>query len=111
MWQPGAASTALDSFKPMLQQIAAHSHLLANYVNRYFEDIFVHLTALYQAMANGATLYYVVGNSTFYQILVPVEQIYAHVLRQVGFQAIDIKTLRKRNSKKELFEFIITARK
>ena len=41
--------------------------------------------------------------------LVPVEQIYASLLTQCGFHNAASKVLRKRNSKKELFEFGVPA--
>jgi hypothetical protein len=40
-----------------------------------------------------------------------VEELYAAMLTELGFVNVDIITIRKRNSKKELFEFHITATK
>ena len=56
-------------------------------------------------------MHYVVGNSSFYGELVPTERIYAELLSEVGFGAVSIRTLRKRNSKHELFEFDVSAKK
>jgi len=52
----------------------------------------------------------VVGNSTFYDVLVPVEALYAELLEQHGFAGVEVKRIRKRNSKKALFEFSVSAR-
>jgi hypothetical protein len=56
-----------------------------------------------------AEVHYIVGNSTFYSVLLPVEQIYAAMLDTLGFKQIECKPIRKRNSKKELIEFDVTA--
>ena len=47
----------------------------------------------------------------FYGILVPVERIYAEMLAQLGFADIRCRPIRKRNSKKELIEFEVSARR
>ena len=59
---------------------------------------------------NDKVVIYVVGNSTFYNVLVPVEQVYAEMLSQLGFSNVECVPLRKRNSKKELIEFDVRAR-
>jgi hypothetical protein len=52
-----------------------------------------------------------VGNSTFYGHLVPAQDWYRRLLLEAGFDPVRVTTIRKRNSKKELFEFDVTARK
>jgi hypothetical protein len=110
-WQPEEDHIHYLGFESIIQQIARQSFLLANYVHKYFIDISIHLNGLYDAVAPGASVFYIVGNSKFYETLVPVEQIYAQLLSQSGFVDIKIETLRKRNSKKELLEFVISAKK
>ena len=83
--------------------------LLAAYLDRYFEDTERHLRALRPLVAPGGQIHYVVGNSTFYGQLVPVEELYAELMERAGFRRPQIATLRKRNSKKELFEFRVSA--
>jgi hypothetical protein len=56
-------------------------------------------------IARGGRVDYVVGNSTFYGVLVPTERLYAELLAEHGFEDVRVVRLRKRNSKKELFEF------
>ncbi|MDQ2809673.1 MAG: site-specific DNA-methyltransferase [Chloroflexota bacterium] len=97
------------SFVTMLQAIGQRSPLLANYVHKYFVDITEHLTQLRQVLVPGAKIHYIVGNSKFYDTLVPVDTIYAQLLEQLGFQAVGVEVLRKRNSKKELYEFVVSA--
>lgn len=56
-------------------------------------------------------MHYVVGNSKFYDWMVPVQDILASIFRAEGLVDAQARVLRKRNSKKELFEFVVTARK
>jgi hypothetical protein len=113
-WRPGGERLTNDRLETLLDQIAHHANksgqVLANYVARYFDDIWLHFQGLRSVLASGAELHYVVGNSTFYDVLVPVEQIYAEMLNGLGFDAIACHPIRKRNSKKELIEFDVTAR-
>jgi hypothetical protein len=51
-----------------------------------------------------------VGNSSFYGVLVPVEQILAEFFAEQGFSSVEVVPLRKRNCKKELREFEIIGR-
>ncbi len=85
--------------------------LLARYLERYFVDTRDHLERLCDHLEPGAAVTYVVGNSAFYGTLVPVESLYADLMVDVGLEAPRIDVLRKRNSKKELFEFAVHARR
>ncbi len=113
-WQPGDEQFANDRLETVLDQIADHANrsgqVLANYVARYFDDIWRHFQGLRSVLAPGAELHYIVGNSSFYDVLLPVEQIYAEMLTRLGFESIACHPIRKRNSKKELIEFDVTAR-
>ncbi len=84
--------------------------LLARYLDRYFEDVLAHLDGLRARLAPGARVDYVVGNSTFYEVLVPVERIYADLLAELGFRDVAHVAVRKRNSKKALYEYRVSAR-
>ena len=55
-------------------------------------------------------VHYIVGNSTFYGVLLPVEELYAEMLRRLQFTDVKYRAIRKRNSKRELFEFDVSAR-
>lgn len=101
-------------FRRILEKIAhvdnANGNLLANYIARYFEDMYRHLSGLTKRLNAGAELHYIIGNSTFYGVLLPVEKLYVDIMKRLGYDEIVVRTLRKRNSKKELLEFDVSAR-
>lgn len=83
--------------------------LLGNYVDKYFDDMFGHFKALKRVVRPGGQIHYIIGNSTFYGTLVNTQEIYADMLRKIGFGNVDITPMRKRNSKKELVEYCVSA--
>ncbi|MCC5811560.1 MAG: hypothetical protein JJU06_14415 [Ectothiorhodospiraceae bacterium] len=83
---------------------------LSRYVVKYFFDMAKHIESIKSVLRPGAEVHYVVGNSTFYGHLVSTEAVYAELLENEGFSSVDVRILRKRNSKKELFEFVVSAR-
>ncbi|WP_089727423.1 hypothetical protein [Candidatus Thiosymbion oneisti] len=85
--------------------------LLSNYVAKYFEDMWHHLRDVANVMKIGGTVHYIIGNSRFYDTVVPVERLFAEMLTESGFSDARITRTRKRNSKKELYEFDVSARK
>lgn len=85
-----------------------HGTVLANYVTKYFDDIWEHLQSLPPVLSPNAEVHYVVGNSTFYGSLISTEKIYADMLTKLGFRNVKCEAIRKRNSKKELVEFDVT---
>lgn len=87
-----------------------NGRILANYVTKYFDDMWSHFQGLPAILAPDAEVHYIVGNSTFYGTLLSAERIYAGMLTRVGFEAVECRPIRKRNSKKELIEFDVTAR-
>lgn len=99
------------NFTDMIRRVAEHSDLLARYIAKYFVDMKQHITELYKVTKSNARIFYVVGNSKFYSVLVPTEQIIASLLQNMGFGEIEITLLRKRTSKKELYEYIVSARR
>jgi hypothetical protein len=93
---------------------AAHAKngiLLANYIHRYFEDMGSHLAAMLPLLKRGASVHYIVGNSIFYGHMVPAEAYLAEQMAAVGLCDIQCEPIRKRNSKKGLVEFHVTARR
>jgi len=88
---------------------AKSGDILARYVGKYFEDIWLHLQSAVQAMKPGGEMHYIVGNSKFYDVLVPVERVYEDMLKQLGVAHTEIRALRKRSSKKELVEYDVIA--
>jgi hypothetical protein len=85
--------------------------LLSNYVAKYFEDMWRHIRDVAKVISTGGTVHYVVGNSSFYNVVVPVERLFADMLTQAGFRGAQVTRIRNRNSKKELYEYDVTATK
>ena len=112
-WSAKAACWLPERLAPILSKIASgdevNGMLLANYVAKYCEDMSTHFDSLRKFLRAGARIHYIVGNSTFYGVLVPTEQLYADMLRKYGFEDIRARAIRKRNSKKELVEFDVSA--
>ncbi|MBI4568693.1 MAG: SAM-dependent methyltransferase [Planctomycetes bacterium] len=98
-------------FDACIQGIKEHSDLLGRYVHKYFEDAALHVASLVTILARGARVHYVVGNSKFYDVLLPTEEIYAAIFEAAGMGNVVVERIRKRTSKKELFEFIVHATK
>lgn len=112
-WSAKAAVRRPERLAPILSEIAHDGNLngglLANYVAKYFEDMSTHFDGLRKVLSPGARIHYIVGNSTFYGVVVPTEQLYADMLREYGFEDVEVRAIRKRNSKKELIEFDVSA--
>jgi hypothetical protein len=108
-WQPEEGPIC-EILEEITDKINQRSPILANYVCRYFRDVSTHIFNLTKVLAAGAKIFYIVGNSKFYDTLVPVEKIYINLFKQGGFNNVKSEVLRKRNSKKELYEYIISAR-
>ena len=88
----------------------ANCELLAIYVHKYFHDIDKHIASIKTALKDGAEVRYIIGNSIFYGINVPAPDLYEEALRANGFVDVAAKAIRKRNSKKGLFEYCVSAR-
>ncbi|WP_244486028.1 hypothetical protein [Bradyrhizobium viridifuturi] len=113
-WKPSSEEFSLDVLRDAIERIAhgdnKNGKLLSNYVAKYFDDMWAHFRGLRTILADDARLHYIVGNSTFYGVLLPVEEIYMAMLKELGFAKVECRAIRKRNSKKELIEFDVTAR-
>jgi hypothetical protein len=111
-WSPDAGAPPLPSdLAPLLGCIAEQSPILSNYVRKYFHDMALHLASLAPVLRRGGRAQFVIGNSKFYDVVVPVEQLLAEQFTMIGFRRVTIQTLRKRSSKKELFEYLVSADK
>jgi hypothetical protein len=106
-----AAAVPFDGFDAIVAAIAERSEVLARYVAKYFHDATLHAASLFDVMKRGGSAHYIVGNSKFYDVMLPVESIYAAIFEAAGFADARITTIRKRTSKKELFEFVVSASK
>ena len=93
----------------ILETEKKNASLMANYVWKYFHDMHLHLQNLRTSLKKGAVLSYIVGNSNFYGVQVQTEKLLEDSLKSLGFTNISNKVVRKRNSKKDLFEYCIYA--
>jgi hypothetical protein len=107
-WEP-ESSLDLRRLRPLLLEIATQSPLLARYVERYFCDMDQHIAGLARVMAPRARAHYVIGNSKFFDVVVPAEKLFADLFKRHGFSKPQIRVLRRRTSKKELFEYLVSA--
>lgn len=110
-WAPAGTFVPAGMTAVLKKIRAAHAHngiLLANYVHRYFEDMFEHLGSMLALLRRGASVHYIVGNSIFYGHLVPAEKYLAEQMAAVGLRDVRVVPIRKRNSKKGLVEFHVT---
>lgn len=111
-WRPPKEITVpYSEFNSILSRIAVRSALLSQYVHKYFCDMATHVKALFKVVRPQGSVHYVVGNSKFYDVLLPVQDIFASLFSAAGFVDMRVEIIRKRTSKKELFEYVVTARK
>lgn len=111
-WNPDPnSSLPFDDFQEILSRISIHSPILAKYVEKYFYDMLTHCYQAMKVVKHGGSIHYVVGNSKFFDQVVPVEKMFAAMFESVGFVDVHISILRKRSSKKELLEFLVSAKK
>ena len=110
LWQTKSA-IPLEELAMLIQRIAKHSDVLARYVAKYFFDMLLHVRSLSRVVARGGQVHYVVGNSKFFDVLVPVERLFAEIFELCGFRDASVTTLRKRTSKRELYEYLVSATK
>lgn len=113
-WEPSGELPLDATFGEVLARIRNSSEkngpLLSRYVHKYFQDVWDHLRSAHRVIAPGGRAIYVIGNSTFFGQVVHTEKWYAELMARAGFKEISVSALRKRNSKKELFEYAVTGR-
>jgi DNA modification methylase len=98
-----------EALRGIPERIGEHSHLMQNYVIKYFNDIEQHMESLKPFLRRRAQLAYVIGNSKFYKIVLPSDEILADIFEANGFRIISIERMRRRNSKSGLYEAIVFA--
>lgn len=111
-WKPTDAFIP-KCLPPIIQKIREshpkNGELMAQYVHKYFDDMFVHFQDAARIVRRGGSAHYIIGNSTFYGHIVPAERLYCEQLVEAGFRRAEARAIRKRNSKKELVEFHVIA--
>lgn len=111
-WQPPIdIDVPHKDFDEILKRVAERSPVLSRYIHKYFYDVVHHCHEIFRVVKPGGGVNYIIGNSKFYDVMLPSQEIYAAIFESCGFEQINIRTIRKRTSKKELFEFVVSARK
>jgi len=109
-WHPTEVTMAsIPPFHAMLHEIETKQPILSRYIHKYFSDMKTHIGELTKVLRRGGKCFYIVGNSKFYDTLVSVEEYFACLFKEEGFSNVTIDILRKRSSKKELFEYVVSA--
>lgn len=113
-WKPIENAYYSEQLESVLSRVSQPNNsngiILAAYIRKYCVDMAEHFSGLRTVLAPNARIHYIVGNSFFYGELVSAEQLYAHMLESLGYKSISIRPIRKRNSKKGLIEFDVSAR-
>lgn len=110
-WKPdGRVRVPFTGFARIVAAISETEPLLGSYVHRYFEDMVQHAKSLFRVMLPGGRVQYVVGNSKFYDVMLPAQDIFAAVFEDAGFTDATVTCVRKRTSKRELYEYLVEAR-
>ena len=112
-WTPESSTPIDEEMNAVCERIAAdgkkNGPLLANYVSKYHHDMWEHFQSITGLVRKGGTLSYIIGNSTFYGHEVPAHKWYADMLKALGYEDVQVTTIRKRNSNKKLFEYDVSA--
>lgn len=101
--------TVFSVYEKICNAESKNGVLLGTYVLKYFHDMHMHLDSLRAILEPGAKLHYIVGNSTFFGIMVDTAGLLEESMQVLGYKDIKSTIIRKRNSKKELFEYDVSA--
>lgn len=101
--------TIFAVYKDICNAESKNGVLLGTYVLKYFHDMHMHFDSLRAILDSGAKLHYIVGNSTFFGHMVDTAGLLEESLHVLGYKDIKSTVIRKRNSKKELFEYDVSA--
>jgi hypothetical protein len=105
----GLPKTVFSVHDAICNAESKNGRLLGTYVLKYFHDMHMHLDSLREILEPGAQLHYIVGNSTFFGNHVDTAALLEESMRVLGYKNIKSTVIRKRNSKKELFEYDVSA--
>lgn len=96
---------------PYLGGIHSNGDLMANYVVKYFNDLYDHAGQIATVCRAKSRLAYVIGNSKFYGHPLPSDEILASIFGNFGFRLEKIERMRKRQSKTGLYEAVVFMRR
>jgi DNA modification methylase len=86
-----------------------NSRLMSIYVHKYFDDMYEHTKRLYSVLNKNSQVYYIVGNSSFFDVPVDSAALFQEMFEANGFSTVQSRIIRKRNCKKALYEYCISA--
>ncbi|MBI1902095.1 MAG: hypothetical protein HYS13_13415 [Planctomycetia bacterium] len=92
---------------PYTARFNGSGELMANYVTKYFNDMYSHAAEIDKVCRSKARLAYVIGNSKFYGHPLPSDEILAAIFAEFGFRLDGIDRMRKRQSKSGLYEAVV----
>lgn len=93
--------------EPSIQHLHGEKSLMANYVIKYFNDLYTHAAEIAAVCRPTAKLAYVIGNSKFYDHPLPSDEILAAIFGEFGFRLDRISRMRRRQSKTGLYEAVV----
>jgi hypothetical protein len=96
---------------PYLHGIHSNGSLMANYVVKYFNNMYDHVGQVAEVCRKQTRLAYVIGNSKFYEHPLPSDEILASIFGHFGFELERIDRMRKRQSKTGLYEAVVFMRR
>ena len=120
----GSATSKLHTWQPKCNHLPGQLYDVCNnieqsgdkngvtmslYVHKFFDDMYLHLYNLRSHLKKDAHLYYILGNSTFYGNVVNTDEWILTIIRDLGYHNVQSKIIRKRNSKSQLYEYLIEA--
>ena len=86
-----------------------NANTMAAYVLKFFDDMHAHFSSLSTHMMPNAEINYILGNSSFYGRFVDTDAIVKEMLSDLHFINVNSRIIRKRNSKSNLYEYLISA--
>lgn len=104
---PYRSAAVHEALGTIPEQIGQHSPLMRNYVVKYFNDMETHLESLLPLLRPRAPLAYVIGNSRFYGIELPADEILGRLFVHHGCRLNATEKMRLRNCKPGLYEAIL----
>jgi hypothetical protein len=87
--------------------VNGNGQLMANYVVKYFNNMFEHAEGISKVCRKHAKLAYVIGNSKFFDNPLPSDEILAGIFDHFGFSLDGISKMRRRQSKSGLYEAVV----
>lgn len=99
----------LDTCKAIEESDSKNGKIMAAYVHKFFDDMYIHLGNLRNHLQPNATINYILGNSSFYGHFVDTDLIIKEILKDLNYKNISSRIIRKRNSKSNLYEYLISA--